>query len=81
MAAWQRRRRWSRTDSARWLNDRSPAVLAWLRRKAGSWPDHNRQIGYWLKAYRTRIFDRAHARLLGASDAEREKLLPNEALR
>lgn len=84
LAAWKKNRlcRWSRTDTARWLNDRAPAVLAWLRRRQGDWPLENERIGYWLNLYSRRVFDRAHARLTaGRNDEERELLLPSEVLK
>jgi hypothetical protein len=75
-AAWERRRTWSKTDTARWLNARSPAVLAWLRRKPGDWPKQwNHTLGYWLRDSSTRVFNRAHKRLLaGGDDATREQM-------
>lgn len=82
IALYEKRRTWSRTDTARWLNDRSPAVLAWLRRRPGQWPGHSKQVGYWLKEYSPRVFARAHDRLAGSpDDTARETMLPREALR
>lgn len=82
LARWEKRRRWSRTDTTRWLNDRSPAVLAWLRRRPGSWPAHSKQVGEWIKEYTPRVFDRAHDRLAAApDDLARENLLPRETLK
>lgn len=81
-ALYAKRRTWSRTDTARWLNERSPAVLAWLRRRTGNWPAHSKQVGYWLKEYAPRAFDRAHERLAaGADDFARENMLPRETLK
>jgi hypothetical protein len=79
-AAYERRRAWSRTDSARWLNDRSAPVLAYLRRLPGQWPAHSRQIGYWLKDERPEFFASLHARLAGLSAAAREAALPGTLL-
>lgn len=78
---WEKRRRWSRTDTARWLNERSAAVLAWLRRRPGTWPAHSKQVGYWLKEYTPRVFDRAHDRLAAGDDSVRENMLPREILK
>lgn len=81
-AAYLRRRKWTRTDSARWLSDRSEAVLAWLRRKPGRWPEHSHAVGYWLKENSPRVFERAHTRLgAGKDDAARDAMLPGEVLR
>lgn len=84
IASWKKnpRNHWSRTDTARWLNDRGEAALAWLRRRPGEWPPRSKQVGYWLKEYAPRVFDRAHARLLaGETDDDRRAMLPGEVLR
>lgn len=64
--AWERRRpAWTRTDTVRWLNDRSALVLAWLRRTdPPAAPSHSASMGRWLKDNRPERFARAHARLL-----------------
>ena len=80
VAAWARRRKWSRTDTARWMDDRNEAVLAALRRLPGAWP-HVRRIGYWLKDNAPDVFNRAHARLAAAGEAGAEKLFPMEVVR
>jgi len=78
-AAWHGRARWSRTDSARYLNDRSEAFLALLRRRPGAWPRHTHQLGYWLRTHTPPVFDRAHAALARAlDDAARKELLPTD---
>lgn len=80
--AWKKRRpAWTRTDSARWLNERSEPVLAWLRRHAGHAPAHSRQMGYWLKENMPVIFDRAHGRLAAGPAERRENLITSEILR
>jgi hypothetical protein len=80
--AYERRRTWSRTDSARWLSDRSAPLLAALRRRPGQWPSHSRMVGYWLKDNATAIFDAAHARLLAAKDdTARDALLPTDLIK
>lgn len=82
LRGYEKRRKWTRTDSARWLNERSPEILAWLRRKPGAWPAEARQVGYWMKIYAQRHFDRAHARLLaGRDEASREAMLPGEVIK
>lgn len=79
---YEARRTWTRTDTGRWLNDRSEPVLAWLRRKPGAWPGRSRQVGYWMKEYAPRLFDKAHKRLAGGeNDDAREAMLPGEVLR
>lgn len=80
--SWASRDRWSRTATARHLNDRSPALLALFRRAyPAKAPSHTRQFGYWLKLYAPALFDRAHRLLAGcADDAARERLLPTELL-
>jgi hypothetical protein len=75
VAAYARRRKWSRTDTTRWLYDRSEPLLAWLRRKARHAPSHSRQIGTWLKDNEVKTFDRAHARIAPLTDDERDHLL------
>lgn len=78
---WTKRRTWSRTDTARWLSDRSETVLALLRRRPGQWPKHTRQIGYWLKNNATNFFERAHDALAAVeTDTERERLLASDVL-
>jgi hypothetical protein len=79
---WARKKKWSRTDSARFLNERSAALLARFRRvQSAVTVKHSEQFGYWLKTNAPAIFDRAHARLLEArDDAGRERLLPTDFL-
>lgn len=81
--AWSRRRpQWTRTDSARWLSERSEPLLAWLRRRSPRAPAHSRQMGYWLKENEPAIFDRAHTRLAACRQAAaRERMLIEEVLR
>lgn len=81
--AWGRRRpAWTRTDTARWLNERSEPVLAWLRRRAARSPSHSRQMGYWVKENEPAIFARAHERLARCgNNQDREQLLTDEVLR
>jgi len=79
--AYARRRTWSRTDSARWINDRSAPVLAILRRRQGNWPAHSRSLGYWLKEHTPDLFLNAHAILAAAKDDDtRDGLLPQEVI-
>lgn len=74
LGVWSRRRTWSRTDTARWLSERSEPVLALLRRRPGQWPKHTKQIGYWLREQAPNIFDRAHLALAAlANDEQREQ--------
>ena len=82
IAAWERRRKWSRTDTARFLNDRSEPLVALFRRKhPGTSVTHSRQFGYWLKEHTPTLFDRAHTRLSAApDDTARDRLLPTELL-
>jgi len=82
VAAWARRRPWTRTDTGRWLNDRSEALLAWARRRLRQTPSYSRQIGYWLKENEPATFSRAHARLAAcANDDDRSGLLIDEVMR
>lgn len=81
VAQWLRRRTWSRTDTSRWLNDRSPTVLAWLRRRSGAWPDELDQSGYWLRVHHPIIFNAAHTRLAREkTDAAREQIHVGDVL-
>ena len=75
VASYSRRRKWGRTDSQRWLDDRSAAVMAWLRRNPGSWPTNIEQAGAWLKDRHIALFDRAHAQLAGAADETKRAAL------
>lgn len=81
--AWTKRRpAWTRTDTARWLNERSEPLLARLRRRAGRAPSHSRQIGYWVKENEPTLFARAHERLARcANSQDRDQLLIDEVLR
>jgi hypothetical protein len=82
VASWARRRKWSKTDTQRWLSDRSARVLAWVRRRRPMAPSHSHKMGYWLNEYDRVVFDRAHAALLrAANDEAREALLVEEVLR
>ncbi len=83
MQAWGRRRpTWTRTDTARWLDDRSEPVVAWLRRHAARSPQRFcRQIGHYLRARDPERFRRAHTRLLRADAAGRERIALEEVLR
>jgi hypothetical protein len=82
MRAWQRRRRWTRTDTARWLNDRGAPLLAWLRRRGPHAPSRCVQVGYWLKDEQTSLFDRAHRHLAAcANDADRDGMIVEEVMR
>jgi hypothetical protein len=79
--AYQNRRVWSRTETARWLNDRRAPVFAILRRRPGKWPTFDCSIGYWMKDNAPELFDAVHATLLAArDDTAREALLPQNVL-
>jgi hypothetical protein len=78
-AAWEKRRSWSRTDTSRFLSDRSESLLALLRRRPGTWPKHTAQLGYWLRDHEPALFNRAHATLAGApDDPTRDRLVPSQ---
>jgi hypothetical protein len=79
-AAYERRRAWTRTDTARWLNERSAPALAWLRRRPGAWPAHSRQIGYWLKEEAPEVFATVHARLAAEGQERRDAVLIHSLL-
>lgn len=81
--AWLKRRpAWTRTDSVRWLNERSAGLLAWVRRQdPGSAPGHSNAMGRWLADHWPMDFARAHGRLAGAPDeAAREQKTVLEVL-
>jgi len=80
--AWQRRKPWTRTESARWLNDRGPALLAHLRRSPGRWPEAcPKFMGEWLKVNAAPLFDHAHAALAARkTDEARATLGPTDLL-
>ena len=72
-ALYQSKRQWNRTDSVRWLDNRSATILAWLRRKTGDWPEHVNFIGSWLQRRHRFDFDRIHLRLAAfKTDAKRD---------
>lgn len=67
---------WTRNDTARWLNERSAGLLAFVRRvRAERAPSHSKAMGRWLLEAEPALFNRAHARLGAAKNNEaREKL-------
>lgn len=81
--AWAKRRpKWTRTETARWLNERSAPLLAWLRRRAAVAPArHSEQLGYWVKEQAPDIFERAHVRLAEANNEERDVMHVEEVMR
>lgn len=83
LRAWATRRRWSRTDTARHLDDRSEPLLALYRRRFPREPiPHTHRFGYWLREHAPVLFDRAHTALAAApDDPTRDRLLPTELLR
>lgn len=84
LAKYERLRTWSRTDSARWLDARSEAVLARLRRLGRECPPVSKRAGHWLKeeARDPRCFARVHEVLRAMpSDVAREQALVLEVLK
>lgn len=71
----KRRPDWTRSDSVRWLNERSSGVLAWVRRRdPARSPGHSNSMGRWLAEHWPVDFARAHERLAAAaSEAAREQ--------
>ena len=69
---WAKRRpAWTRTDTMRWLNERSAGVLAWVRRRAPNQsPSHSQNMGRWLLDNLTNDFNRAHLKLTAAEKAK-----------
>lgn len=70
-AAYQRRRKWTRTDTTRWLDARSEALLAWMRRHGPAAPRYSSKMGQWLKDNSPdhgALYDRAHASLTALPD-------------
>jgi hypothetical protein len=82
LVAWERRRKWSRTDTARQLGECGAALLAHFRRQYPAVRvTHTTQFGFWLREHAPALFDRAHAKLSAcADDAARAHLLPSELL-
>jgi hypothetical protein len=85
LALYEKRRPWSRTDSARWLDARSEAVLARLRRLDRECPPVSKlRMGHWLKeqARDQRCFARVHEALTAlGNDVAREQALVLEILK
>lgn len=80
--AWTRRKpAWNRTDTARWLSERSEPLLAWLRRRQTNAPAHSRQMGYWLKENATARFNHAHQKLAVSTEEQRSRLTIDELMR
>jgi hypothetical protein len=67
--AWVRRRpAWTRNDTARWLNERSALVLAWLRRTDPTRaPSYSQRMGRWLQEQRPTAFSVCHKNLSAAA--------------
>jgi hypothetical protein len=67
---------WTRNDTARWLNERSAGLLAYVRRvRPERAPSHSKAMGRWVLDAEPAIFNRAHARLGAAKTNEvRDKL-------
>lgn len=82
VSAWERRKTWSKTDSARFISERSEPLLALFRREhAEIRLLHTSRFGYWLREHAPAIFARAHSRLAAApNDEARNRLLPTEIL-
>lgn len=90
LAAYAKRAQWSRTATARWLDDRRDAVNAAALRLGlqlgqvsplGK-PVLPRQPGHALKTHHVRVFDRIHAALAAAaSDKQRDALLVPDLFR
>lgn len=90
-ASWVRRRKWTRTDSSRWLNDRADAVnsaalrlgLVMLQRSDGvRVPSLPKAPGDALRVNNAAAFDRIHTRLAALDgDAARDTALVPEIVR
>ena len=82
LVSWERRRKWSRTDTARHLGECGAALLAHFRRQyPAARTAHTTQFGFWLREHAPAIFDRAHATLTACADDDaRARLLPSELL-
>lgn len=67
---------WTRNDTARWLNERSAGLLAFVRRaRPERAPSHSKAMGRWLLESEPALFNRAHDRLGAArTNDAREKL-------
>lgn len=74
--AWEKRRKWTRTFTARLLNERQATVLAFLRRMPGKWPQRSENIGFWLQRYTPALFAQLHERLAALPDEAAREALP-----
>lgn len=68
MKAWESRRThekiWTRTESMRWLDERSAEGVLWLQGvEKTAKPRRSKQFGSWLMINRAADFNRAHDRL------------------
>lgn len=90
LTAYAKRAKWSRTDSARWLDERAPAVNAAALRlsiRLGNVSPHGVHVlpqnpGHAIKAKHPRLFDRLHTTLAAVrSDEARDALLVPDLFR
>lgn len=81
LTVWHRVRPvWTRNQTARWLNERSPAVLAWLRRHRAGPGRISSSMGRWLQTHKPGVFSAAHRRLVSGTPADRNLLTTAEVL-
>ncbi len=80
--AWRRQRKWTRAFTARYLDDRSATILAFLLRLPGKWPQRSAHVGFWLQDNAPAVFAQIHERLAALpDDAAREALSVTELLK
>ena len=69
---------WTKSQSCRWLDERSEQVLAWVRRRDPERaPWHSHQMGRWLKDEMPSVFARAHLRLSVERSGDPERTTVN----
>jgi hypothetical protein len=85
LKAWATRRTrdriWTRTDTARWLDDRRDGCIAWAKHTLGlSLRYHPKYMGAWIQVRLGGSFDVAHAHLAEMTEERRAASLAKDVL-
>lgn len=83
-AAWARRKTWNetwtRSDTERWLDERSTDAAAWVRTIGITLARDPKQMGNWMRTRLPGNFDTAHTKLAARTHTLREKATTNQIL-